>query len=95
MAVTTGIFTTAPAAGVNYYDLSSTAKFAVLTSNAGSDGVKHIYGKLAGTVGSIATCGIGTAGSITAQTTTTATYIFNIAGGGVSGQFAWIKGRTI
>lgn len=95
MAATTGIFTTTPVAGVNYYDLSSTPKFAKLTSNAGSDGVKHIYGLLAAGLGSIATCAVGTAGSITALTSTTAVYIMNVAGGGASGQYTWVRGRTI
>ncbi len=95
MAVTTGIFTTTPEVGVNYYDLSSTPKFAVLTSNSGSDGVKHIYGKFASACGSIATVAIGTAGSINTHGSTTATYIMNITGGAAIGQYGWIKCRTI
>jgi hypothetical protein len=95
MAATTGIFATSPVAGVNYYSLSSTPLFAKLTANSGSDGSKHIYGLLAAALGSIATCGIGTAGSITAVGSTTATYIMNIVGGGASGQYCWIKQRTI
>ena len=95
MAATTGIYTVSPEAGVNFYDLSSTPRFAPLTYVSGSDGVKHVYGKLIAGLGSIATCGIGTAGSITAVTTTSATYIMNIPGGGATGQYCWIKNRTI
>lgn len=95
MAATTGIYAITPVAGVNYYDLSSTAKFAVLTANSGSDGVKHVYGKLAAGLGSIATCAVGTAGSITALTSTSAVYIMNIPGGGATGQYCWVRGRTI
>lgn len=95
MAATTGIYTFTPRAGVNFYDLSSTPRFAVLTDAFGSNGYKHIYGKLIAGLGSIATCGIGTAGSITAVGSTTATYIMNIPGGGATGQYCWIQGRTI
>lgn len=95
MAATAGIYVINPVAGVNYYDLSSTPKFAVLTANSGSDGVKHIYGKLIKAQTSIATVGIGTAGSITTVGSTTATYIMNIAGGGAASQYCWIRGRTI
>lgn len=95
MAATSGIFAITPVAGVNYYDLSSSPKFALLTANSGSDGVKHIYGKLIKAQGSIATVGVGTAGSITTVGSTTATYIMNIAGGGAAGQYCWVRQRTI
>lgn len=95
MAATTGIFTTAAQAGVDYYDKSSTAKFAVLTENFGSDGLRHIYGKLIKAQGSIATVGIGTAGSITTVGSTTATWIMNVPSGGAASQYVWIRARTI
>lgn len=95
MAATTGVFTTTPTAGVNFYDLSSTQHFAPLTGVAGSDGVKHIYGKFIAGLGSIATCNVGTAGSITAASAGAAAYIMNIPGGSATGQYGWVKNRTI
>lgn len=95
MAATTGIFTITPLAGINFYALASTAQFQLLTSVAGTDGVKHVYGKFIKAQGSIATVGVGTAGSITTVGSTTATYINNVTGGAAAGQFGWVRGRTI
>lgn len=95
MAATTGIYTTSPEAGVNFYDLSSTPRFQSLLKVGGSNGLVHIYGKVISALGSVAVCGIGTAGSITAGTTTTALYQMNIAGGAAASQYCWIQARTI
>lgn len=92
---TTGIFVTTPTAGVNFYAVSSTAAFAPLTEVLGSDGLKHIYGKSIKAQTSIATVGVGTAGSITTVGSTTATWIMNVTGGAAAGQYTWVRGRTI
>jgi len=95
MAATTGIFSTSAEAGVNLYDVSSTAKFGLLTIVNGTDGVRHIYGKCIKAQGSIATVGVGTAGSITTVGSTTATYIMNVTGGAAASQYCWVRARTI
>ncbi len=95
MAASTGIFTTTPTAGVNLYEASSTPRFAALTAVFGSDGAKRIYGKNIKAMGSIATVGVGAAGSITTVGSTTATYIENFPGGVAAGTYCWVKQRVV
>lgn len=95
MAASTGLFSVESLAGVNLYDVSSTARFAKLTVAFDTAGRKRIYGLLAKAQGSIATVSIGLAGSIVTLGSTTAVWICNHPGGAAAGTYIWIQRRTV
>jgi hypothetical protein len=95
MAASTTVFATTPLLGLKLGDSpSSTPKVAALTKCHASDGKVYIYGKASEAIGSITTCKIGAAGSVS-DDSGSAGWTANVPGGAATGQYFWLKRTTL
>ena len=88
------VFATSPLLGMRLWDVSSTPMVAPLTKVFGSDGKVYIYGKASETIGSTATCKIGTAGSVS-DDSGSAGRTSNAYGGAAANTYLWLKRTTL
>jgi hypothetical protein len=94
MAASTTVFATGHLLGLSLSSKSSTPAVAPLTRTNGNDGYVYIYGKASEAIGSITTCKIRTAGSIS-DDSGSAGWTANVSGGAVTGQYFWLRRTTI
>lgn len=94
MAASTTVFSTSHLLGLSLSAKSSTPAVAALTRSNGSDGRVYIYGKASEAIGSISTCKIGTAGSVS-DDSGSAGWTANVAGGAAVGQYLWLRRTSI
>lgn len=93
-ATASTLFSTSPIAGVDLGSKSSTPAHRLLTRLNGSDGKVYIYGKASEAIGSITTCKIGTAGSVS-DDSGSAGWTANVVGGAAVGHYFWLKRTTL
>lgn len=95
MAASTTVFATTPLAGLKLGATAvSTPAIAALTKVHASDGKVYIYGKASEAIGSISTCKIGAAGSIS-DDSGSAGWTANCPGGAAAGTYLWLKRTTL
>lgn len=95
MAASTTVFATTPLLGIKLGATGvSTPAMPVLTKVWASDGRAYIYGKASEAIGSITTCKIGNAGSIS-DDSGSAGWTANVPGGLAVGQYGWLKRTTL
>jgi hypothetical protein len=102
MAASTTVFALTPTIGLKLGDTATSSLVAtayptaipLLTRVAGSDGHTYIRGKASMTVGSISTCKVGAAGSVSTDSGS-AGWTANVPGGAVTGQYLWLKRTTL
>jgi len=95
MAASTTVFSTTPTIGYNLgAAATSTPAARLLQKVHASDGKVYIYGKASEAIGSITTCKIGTAGSVS-DDSGSAGWTANVPGGAASGQYFWLKRTTL
>lgn len=95
MAASTTVFSQTPIAGIVLGATAvSTGAMPLLTRVIGNDGHTYIYGKASEAIGSITTCKVGNAGSVS-DDTGSAGWTANCPGGAAVGQRLWLKRTTI
>lgn len=95
MAASTTVFATTPVLGLNLgAPAAATPAVAPLTKAWGNDGRAYIYGKASEAIGSITTCKVGNAGSVS-DDSGSAGWTANCPGGAAIGQYFWLKRTTL
>lgn len=95
MAASTTVFASTPLMGLKLGDTaSSIPKMAVLTKVIGNDGHVYIYGKASEAIGSISTCKVGNAGSVS-DDSGSAGWTANVPGGAAANTYFWLKRTSV
>lgn len=95
MAASTTVFATTPLLGMKLGATAvSTPAVPALTKVTANDGHVYIYGKASEAIGSISTCKIGAAGSVS-DDSGSAGWTCNVPGGLAAGQYGWLKRTTL
>lgn len=93
-ATSSTVFSTSPLSGIDLGSKSSTPAVKPGTKVFASDGKVYIYGKASEAIGSVSTCKIGTAFSVS-DDSGSAGWTANVPGGAAVGQYFWLKRTTL
>jgi len=95
MAASTTVYAVSPILGVNLGATAVSTPAAHLGQKAwGSDGHTYVYGKASEAIGSITTCKVGNAGSVS-DDSGSGGWTANCPGGAAASQYLWLKRTSI